>query len=203
VVDARSGVRAAIRSVPPGDALEERHRGQALGWVDSGAPLFRVAPPAEPDPHLVSYAVAFDPAARAVLLGHHRKTGLWLPTGGHVEPGEGPAATAQREVREELGVSAPIVPGIGARPLFLSVTATVGAAGGHTDVSLWYVLLVDVARPLAWDRRELAAVRWFGLAEVLAADPARLDPCLHRFTRKLRAVMMSDDGECRGDEGEP
>lgn len=105
-------------------------------------------------------------------------------------------------MREQLGVPAPFLPGIGRRPLFLSVTATVGPAGGHTDVSLWYVLAVDAASPLAWDRRELAAVRWFGLAEVLATDPARLDPCLHRFTRKLQAVMMSGSGRVPAREGE-
>ncbi|MEE3919135.1 NUDIX domain-containing protein [Micromonospora sp. BRA006-A] len=31
---------------------------------------------------------------------------MWLPSGGHVEPGEHPADTVRRELREELGVAA-------------------------------------------------------------------------------------------------
>lgn len=40
----------------------------------------------------------------SVLLHKHRKLGLWLPPGGHVEPGELPDDAATREVLEETGV---------------------------------------------------------------------------------------------------
>jgi 8-oxo-dGTP pyrophosphatase MutT (NUDIX family) len=40
----------------------------------------------------------------AVLLHRHRKLGLWLPPGGHVEPHELPDDAAVREVLEETGV---------------------------------------------------------------------------------------------------
>lgn len=39
-----------------------------------------------------------------VLLHFHRKLGMWLPPGGHIEPGELPDAAARREVLEETGV---------------------------------------------------------------------------------------------------
>lgn len=39
-----------------------------------------------------------------VLLHRHRKLGMWLPPGGHVEPGELPDEAAVREVLEETGV---------------------------------------------------------------------------------------------------
>ncbi len=45
----------------------------------------------------------------AVLLHRHRKLGLWLPPGGHVEPHELPDDAAVREVLEETGVSATLV----------------------------------------------------------------------------------------------
>lgn len=44
-----------------------------------------------------------------VLLHRHRKLGLWLPPGGHVEVGELPDEAAVREVREEAGVSVELV----------------------------------------------------------------------------------------------
>lgn len=39
-----------------------------------------------------------------VLLHRHPKLGMWLPPGGHVEPGELPDEAAAREVFEETGV---------------------------------------------------------------------------------------------------
>ena len=39
-----------------------------------------------------------------VLLHPHRKLGLWLPPGGHIEANELPDEAAVREVLEESGV---------------------------------------------------------------------------------------------------
>lgn len=39
-----------------------------------------------------------------VLLHKHRKLGLWLPPGGHIEPDELPDEAAIREVEEESGL---------------------------------------------------------------------------------------------------
>ena len=39
-----------------------------------------------------------------VLLHHHRKLGMWLPPGGHIERDELPDEAAVREVREETGL---------------------------------------------------------------------------------------------------
>lgn len=44
-----------------------------------------------------------------VLLHRHRKLGLLLPPGGHVEPGELPDEAAVREVMEEAGVAVELV----------------------------------------------------------------------------------------------
>jgi 8-oxo-dGTP pyrophosphatase MutT (NUDIX family) len=39
-----------------------------------------------------------------VLLHHHRKLGMWLPPGGHIEEDELPDEAAVREVFEETGI---------------------------------------------------------------------------------------------------
>lgn len=44
-----------------------------------------------------------------VLLHRHRKLGIWLPPGGHVEPGELPDDAATREVMEEAGLAVELV----------------------------------------------------------------------------------------------
>ncbi len=44
-----------------------------------------------------------------VLLHHHRKLGMWLPPGGHIERGELPDEAAVREVLEETGLDVELV----------------------------------------------------------------------------------------------
>ena len=44
-----------------------------------------------------------------VLLHLHRKLGMWLPPGGHIERNELPDDTAVREVLEETGVKVELV----------------------------------------------------------------------------------------------
>lgn len=45
----------------------------------------------------------------SVLLHRHRKLRLWLPPGGHIEPGELPDEAAVREVFEETGVRVTLI----------------------------------------------------------------------------------------------
>ena len=46
----------------------------------------------------------------AVLLHWHRKVLEWLPPGGHIEANEDPVQAVLREIAEETGVSAEVVP---------------------------------------------------------------------------------------------
>lgn len=46
----------------------------------------------------------------ATLLHWHAKLQCWLPPGGHVEPNEDPVQAVLREVAEETGVEAEVVP---------------------------------------------------------------------------------------------
>ena len=102
-------------------------------------------------------------SAGKLLLVDHKLAGLWLPSGGHVEPGEDPRETVVREIAEELNLAAEFV---SPDPLFITVTRTVGDDGGHTDVSLWYLLRGDSSRAIEFDRGEFHGVRWFGFDEI-------------------------------------
>jgi 8-oxo-dGTP diphosphatase len=173
-----------VSALVPADGVEAEHRRDVLRWLESTDDVYRRVKPATPSRHLVSYVVPIDPTDGSVLLVDHINAGLWLPPGGHVEPDEHPSDTASREVEEELGL-ADADADVDERPVFATVTETVGIDAGHTDVSLWFLANCRRDHPLIPDRNEFRAVRWWTPADLRAADPARFDPHLTRFCAKL------------------
>lgn len=181
----RARLQELVGAIEPWDDLERAHLGITTRWIADGAPLHRVRKPDVPAMHLVSYFVVLDETRGRLLLVAHRKAGLWLPTGGHVEPHEEPWAAVVRECREELGIEAVASPVTGEHPFFLTVTRTRGHRP-HTDVSLWYLLNADAETVTSYDRGEFSAIRWLTDQQVLEESEEVLDPHMHRFTRKLR-----------------
>jgi 8-oxo-dGTP diphosphatase len=182
----RDRIAEIVTTIEQLDELEGTHRDSTLEWIRSGAPIFRTAKPDVPPKHLVSYFALVDQQRGKLLLVDHRLAGLWLPSGGHVEPDEDPHTTVVRELAEELNLAAEFVRD---SPLFITVTRTVGQEGGHTDVSLWYLLRGDISRAIEFDRGEFHGVQWFGFDEI---PFERSDPHLCRFVEKMRQVT------CRG-----
>lgn len=184
-------IRTEVEAIRPYDELEAAHQADTLRWLESGVNIFRIAKPDTPPKHLVAYFVLIDPEHHSLLLGDHTKAQLWLPSGGHVELNELPAATVVREAREELAVEATFLRGR-QTPFFVTVTQTVGIEGaGHTDASLWYLLRGSVHQHLAFDRREFTDMAWFTFDEIQQSQPAIFDPHMQRFTGKL-ALFLSN-----------
>lgn len=180
-------IAAQIGRIEPSDDIERMHREDALNWLASTDDVFRRIPPRTPLKHVVSYFLLQDSTDGSVLLVDHRKAGLWLPTGGHVDPGEDPVETVRREVREELGIEA-IFAVDPPRPSFVTVKETIGPADHrHTDVSLWFLLNGSRTQSLTPDMSEFISVRWWTPAEIATADATRFDPHLDRFLSKVSA----------------
>ncbi|WP_081880883.1 NUDIX hydrolase [Prescottella defluvii] len=175
-----------VANIEPLDNLEREHISDSLAWIERTDDIFRRAKPATPPRHLVSYTVVVDPSDQSVFLVDHIRSGLQLPTGGHVEPGEHPMVAARRETREELGIEADFTVA-GTEPLFLTVTATVGANNNHVDVSLWYVVAARRDTRFILDPREFRGGRWWTTGEVQTSDPHQFDPHFLRFVEKLRS----------------
>jgi 8-oxo-dGTP diphosphatase len=181
-----------VAGVDPVDQLEATDQMRIQEWIESGLPLFRTVPPTTPPRHLVAYIVPLDAAGRCVLLGDHVKSGLWLPPGGHVEEGEDPRDTVDREAFEELGIRASFLPRVGGdRPFFLTANPTRGEQS-HVDVSLWFLLDCDRAAPLHPDPREFRYVRWYNIDEQPEWPEDQFDPQMDRFIRKLKAALPRD-----------
>ena len=47
------------------------------------------------------------------LLLWHKRLGMWVPPGGHIEPDEDPVTAVLREIREETGLEAEVIPTVG------------------------------------------------------------------------------------------
>lgn len=172
------------------DEAERDARTWVLEWIESGVPLYREGAPDLPPQHLVTYGVVLDPLHRSVLLGDHKKSGLWLPPGGHVEPGEWPGEAVRRELAEELGLSALSFLTFAATPLFLTVRE-VYLPRRHVDVTLWYVAAGAEDMPLQLDPGEFCGSRWFGFEELAGFDHRKIDPEMGRFMDKLELVLRS------------
>lgn len=174
-------VRLQLELIHPISYAEREQWQDAMTWVASGVPLCRIAKPAIPPKHLVSYFPVID--GEYILLVDHKNAKRWLPTGGHVEVGEDPRHTVVRELREELGLEV-TAHELGS-PLMVTVTETVGITSGHIDVSLWYPVHRSRREPLKVDLSEFNAVRWFHFSEVPLEHS---DPNLGHFLLKLRAA---------------
>lgn len=57
-----------------------------------------------PFSHFLVFFAAFDKETKKVFIGHHKKSGLWLFNGGHIDKGETPEEALVREMKEEWGV---------------------------------------------------------------------------------------------------
>ena len=180
-ISVRSEIERLINAIAPFDAEEKKHLQFTQDWIASGLEIFRIAKPATPDPHLVSYFLLVDQATNKVLLVDHKKAGLWLPAGGHVEPNEHPKSTVEREIIEELGIQADF---LSHDPFFPTIAKTVGQTAGHTDISLWYVLKGSTNAIYTFDPEEFLQVRWFSTTEI---PYERTDPHLRRGVDKLVA----------------
>ena len=93
--------RAAIAAYQPLDPREAAFRERMLSLLQLSAPLSRghFTPG-----HLTASAFVVSPDDELLLI-FHRKLGIWVQPGGHIEPGdESLLDAARREVAEEVGL---------------------------------------------------------------------------------------------------
>lgn len=151
-------LRSQLLAHRPREPREERSLRRTLAMLDwLAAPLDETADPT----HVTASAVVVGTDDR-VLLHRHKRLGIWLQPGGHVDPGESCEMAALREVAEETGLAGELV---GDVPLHVDVHEG-PRAHVHLDVR-WLVRVPAgaVPAPLAGESQDVA---WFDRGEALA-----------------------------------
>ena len=126
--------------------------------------------------HVTGSAIVVGP--RGVVLLRHKRLGLWLQPGGHVDPGETPWAGALREAREETGLDVSFAfSGSDGLPPLVHVDVHPGGRG-HTHLDLRYLVDGGDADP-APPEDESQQIGWFDWpAAIERASDERLSALL-------------------------
>lgn len=155
-------LRAVVAALSPVDEREARSKARFLAEFDRlPRPLDEHADPT----HVTTSAVVVGP--RGVLLHRHKRLGVWMQPGGHVDAGEAPEDAVVREVGEETGIAA-AHPARGPRLVHVDVHP---GGRGHTHLDVRYLLEAgdDDPTPPAGESQE---VRWCSWPHAFAiADP--------------------------------
>lgn len=150
--------------------------------------------------HVTGSCFVFSPGFDQVLLCFHRKGQFWVQFGGHIEPNDATVAeAAQREAREESGISDLILlsagSSSGSTPALMDLDRH-DLQGGFSCSAHWdvgYAAVVDPDAVISVSD-ESEAVRWFPVSAVPAQVPAGFGARLEH----VRRTAMSLPGALAG-----
>jgi 8-oxo-dGTP pyrophosphatase MutT (NUDIX family)/GNAT superfamily N-acetyltransferase len=135
--------------------------------------------------HVTASAIVV--GVRGVVLHKHKRLGLWLQPGGHIDPGEAPWRAAMREAQEETGL--PVEPLAGPPPPALVHVDVHPGPRGHTHLDLRYLLVADDVEPQP-PAGESPEVRWFPWADAIAQSDAGLAGILRALAPDAGSVVV-------------
>lgn len=163
---------AAVRARAP---VDERER-FSIELFEQHLPRLERPYDEDGDPvHVTASAIVA--GARGVVLHLHKRLGLWLQPGGHIEAGETPAQGALREAQEETGLAVRH-PAAGPRVVHVDVHP---GPKGHTHLDVRFLLEADGDEAPAPAADESPDVRWFSWDEAIAVADAGLAGALRHL----------------------
>ena len=133
--------------------------------------------------HFCAYFPPYNPKDKKVFIVHHKKSGLWIFPGGHIDKGEGLLQTLNREIHEELGVQnffkkEP-------EPFLLTITPIDNPkqiCKAHYDI--WCLVETDGA-DFAIDPTEFHTTQWMTIAEAEKIVTDRANKKVLEFLKRI------------------
>lgn len=169
-------IRSDVAARHPVDAREERAIPEFLNALDQLSNPFSQE---SGTVHVTGSALVVGP--RGVILLKHKRLGIWLQPGGHIDPGETPWAAALRESQEETGLDVSFAGPLDEYGIPGLIHLDVHAGGrGHTHLDARYLIDGGDADP-APPEGESQEIDWFGWDVAIE----RADPGLEGILRSL------------------
>lgn len=156
----RERIRTGVTAHLPSDSREAASRDRILAELDRlSSPFDRGADRV----HITGSALVV--GRRGIVLHLHKRMGIWIQPGGHLEPGETPWEAALREAAEETGLPVQLQSEV------LAHVDVHDAPLGHVHLDFRYLVQAEDLEPDP-PPGESPDVRWFSLEDALkVADP--------------------------------
>jgi 8-oxo-dGTP pyrophosphatase MutT (NUDIX family) len=176
--------RKALLDYQPADPEQQEFRARMLALLEARAPLSRSH--FQPG-HITASAFVLSPARDEVLLIFHRKLGLWVQPGGHVEPADlDLEAAARREVAEEVGLELVAAPPAAVFDLDIHDIPARKDEPAHQHFDVRFCLQAPT-RDFATND-EVVDARWVPLSQI---DQLTSDESVLRPARKLASFVTA------------
>lgn len=181
-----------VRQVMARRPVDARERESQQAFVEAVALLERPFDEHAARVHVTASAIVT--GERGVVLHRHKRLGLWLQPGGHIDAGETPWDAALREAVEETGLPVSFADGA---PTLVHVDVHPGPRG-HTHLDVRYHL-ESPHQPPAPAEGESQEVQWFPWHRAIAMADAGLEGVLRSLQPGipvLRAARGNDAADC-------
>ena len=171
----------SINAIKPLDEKEQNDIQEVKSWIHQSESLWK---PENMEKHFGAIGIILSKDKTKTFLINHRKAGIWLPPGGHVENRQTFKETIAMELREEVGINEPVY--INSDIFFLTQTRVQEAGREHIDITVWYLLEGDesVNYPVLED--EATEGKWFLIQTILEDMSFSF---LHRSFKKLSEML--------------
>jgi 8-oxo-dGTP pyrophosphatase MutT (NUDIX family)/GNAT superfamily N-acetyltransferase len=189
MLDLRQSVRDAVVARRPVDA---RERDSIAAFVERFDALDRPFDEHADRVHVTASAIVVTADRSRVLLHQHKRLGLWLQPGGHIDAGETTCDAAVREAREETGL--PVEPVSDGQLIHVDVHP---GPRRHTHLDVRYLVESPDVAP-APPPGESQEVRWFHWYQAIDLAEPGLEGILRALQPgepKIRAARPRDAGD--------
>jgi 8-oxo-dGTP pyrophosphatase MutT (NUDIX family) len=174
-------LRAQIAAITP---LNEREAESITQTLD------RLTWPGDPfdesanDHHVTVGALVL--SSRGIILHRHKRLGIWVQPGGHVDAGEEPEDACRREASEETGLEVHHLD-----PVRLFHVDVHPGPSGHTHYDLRYLMMSEPRDPSP-PTGESPDVYWFDFEAASERATADLVPVVRALARSIDSLGVAN-----------